>query len=55
MAPQDRDYTAFITQLHARMKRAGSKAALVGGLKSGLYIAGSVVVALVLPALSAAL
>jgi hypothetical protein len=47
MAPQDRDYTAFITQLHARMKRAGSKAALVGGLKSGLYIAGSVVVALV--------
>jgi len=47
MAPQDRDYTAFITQLHARMKRSGSKAALVGGLKSGLYIAGAVVVALV--------
>ena len=47
MAPQDRDYTAFITQLHARMKQAGSKAALVGGLKSGLYIAGAVVVALV--------
>ena len=47
MAPQDRDYTAFITQLHARMKRVGSKAALVGGLKSGLYIAGAVVVALV--------
>jgi hypothetical protein len=47
MAPQDRDYTAFITQLHARMQRAGSKAALVGGLKSGLYIAGAVVVALV--------
>jgi hypothetical protein len=47
MTPQDRDYTAFITQLHARMKLAGSKAALVGGLKSGLYIAGSVVVALV--------
>ena len=47
MAPQDRDYTAFITQLHARMQRAGSKAALVSGLKSGLYIAGAVVVALV--------
>ena len=47
MAPQDRDYTAFITQLHARMQRAGSKAALVGGLKSGLYVAGAVVVALV--------
>lgn len=47
MAPQDKDYTAFITQLHARMKQAGSKAALVGGLKPGLYIAGAVVVALV--------
>jgi len=47
MAPQDKDYTAFITQLHARMKQAGSKAVLVGGLKSGLYIAGAVVVALV--------
>lgn len=47
MAPQDRDYSAFITQLHARMKRAGSKAALLGGIKSGLYIAGAVVVALV--------
>jgi hypothetical protein len=47
MAPQDREYTAFIAQLHARMKRAGAKAALVGGLKSGLYIAGAVVVALV--------
>ena len=47
MAPQDREYTAFITQLHARMKRAGAKAALLGGLKPGLYIAGAVVVALV--------
>jgi len=47
MTTQDRDYTAFITQLHARMQRAGSKAALVSGLKSGLYIAGAVVVALV--------
>ena len=47
MAPQDRDYTAFITQLHARMQGAGAKAALLGGLKSGLYVAGCVVVALV--------
>jgi hypothetical protein len=47
MAPQDREYTAFIAQLHTRMKRAGAKAALVGGLKPGLYIAGAVVVALV--------
>ena len=47
MTTQDRDYSAFITQLHARMKRADSKAALLGGIKSGLYIAGGVVVALV--------
>ncbi|MDO9382799.1 MAG: hypothetical protein Q7T86_08050 [Hyphomicrobiaceae bacterium] len=47
MAPQDRDYSTFITQLHARMQRAGSKAALLGGLTSGLYMAGAVVVALV--------
>ena len=47
MAPQDREYRDFITQLHERMKRAGSQAALVGGIKSGLYIAGAVVVALV--------
>src|ERR1700692_1575057 len=32
MAPQDRDYRAFVTQLHARMASAGSRAALVGGL-----------------------
>jgi hypothetical protein len=47
MAPQDKDYTAFVTQLHARMQRAGSQAALLGGLTSGLYIAGAVVVGLV--------
>ncbi|MES2195860.1 MAG: hypothetical protein V4517_15695 [Pseudomonadota bacterium] len=47
MAPQDREYRGFITQLHERMKWAGSSAALIGGLKPGLYVAGSVVVALV--------
>ncbi|WP_249779232.1 hypothetical protein [Bradyrhizobium sediminis] len=47
MAPQDREYRAFITQLHERMKQAGSKAALIGGIKSGLYAAGIAVVALV--------
>ncbi len=40
MAPQDRDYRAFITQLHARMARAGSRAALVGGLGPRIYAAG---------------
>ncbi|MDO9060596.1 MAG: hypothetical protein Q7U92_16460 [Bradyrhizobium sp.] len=47
MAPQDSDYTTFITQLHARMQAAGSQATLLGGIKSGLYVAGLVLVALV--------
>jgi hypothetical protein len=47
MAPQDAPYRDFITQLHARMKRAGSTAALVGGIRPGLYVAGVVVVAAV--------
>lgn len=47
MAPQDREYRAFITQLHERMKQAGSKAALIGGIRSGLYAGGIAVVALV--------
>jgi hypothetical protein len=47
MAPQDRDYRAFIIQLHARMKQAGSKAALIGGVKSGIYASGIALLALV--------
>ena len=47
MAPQDREYSAFISQLHERMKQAGSKAALIGGIKSGLYAAGIALLALV--------
>lgn len=47
MAPQDREYRAFITQLHERMKQAGSKAALIGGVKSGLYAVGIAVLVLV--------
>jgi len=47
MAPQDREYRVFITQLHGRMKQAGSRAALIGGIKSGLYAAGIAVLALV--------
>ena len=37
MAPQDQDYRAFIIQLHARMKKAASKAALTGGLRPRIY------------------
>lgn len=39
MAPQDRDYRAFIVQLHRRMAEAGGRAELVGGLKPPIYAA----------------
>ena len=47
MAPQDRDYRAFITQLHRRMAEAGSKAALSGGLRPGIYAAAVALLVLV--------
>jgi hypothetical protein len=47
MAPQDRDYRAFIIELHRRMAEAGSKAALTGGLKPGIYSAALVFLTLV--------
>jgi hypothetical protein len=47
MAPQDRDYRAFMVQLHQRMQRAGSKAALIGGIGPRTYAAGIVLLALV--------
>ena len=47
MAPQDRDYREFVTQLHTRMQQAGSKAALIGGIGPKTYIAGLVLLALV--------
>jgi hypothetical protein len=46
MAPQDQDYRAFIVQLHARMKQAGSNAVLVGGLRPRIYAAAMVLLAL---------
>src|SRR6266852_237808 len=52
MAPQDQDYRAFITQLHQRMQKAGSKAALIGGIGPKLYAAGIVLLALVAIAIS---
>jgi hypothetical protein len=47
MKPQDSDYRAFITELHRRLEQAGSRAALIGGLKPGLYAAGVALLALV--------
>ena len=52
MAPQDHDYRAFITQLHARMKQAGSNATLIGGLGPHIYAAGIVLLALVAMAMA---
>ena len=52
MAPQDEDYRAFITQLHARMAEAGSKAALIGGLRPRTYIAAVILLTLVAVAMS---
>jgi hypothetical protein len=39
MAPQDRDYRAFIVALHRRMAEAGSNAVLIGGLRPRIYAA----------------
>jgi hypothetical protein len=47
MAPQDRDYRAFITQLHRRLEQAGSSAELVGGLRPALYHAAVAMLAIV--------
>jgi hypothetical protein len=52
MAPQDRDYRAFITQLHARLAEAGSRAKLVGGLRPRIYAAAVVLLALLAVAMA---
>jgi len=52
MAPQDRGYRTFMLQLHARMKAAGSDAVLIGGLGPRLYVAATVLLALVALALA---
>ena len=52
MAPQDQDYRAFIIGLHARMAKAGSRAALGGGLHPRLYAAAIVVVTLLAVAMT---
>jgi hypothetical protein len=46
MAPQDDSYRVFITALHARMRAAGGRAALTGGLSRRVYIAALALVAL---------
>jgi len=39
VAPQDRDYRAFMRQLHERMAQCGSRAELTGGLGPRIYAA----------------
>jgi hypothetical protein len=46
MVPQDQDYRAFIVQLHERMAKAGSRAALRGGLPAKTYAAALILLAL---------
>lgn len=46
MAPQDQDYRAFMTQLHQRMKQAGSRAELTAGIGPKTYAGGVVLLAL---------
>ena len=52
MAPQDADYRAFITALHARMATAGSGAVLTGGLGPKTYAACLALLALVILAMA---
>ncbi len=52
MAPQDHDYRAFITKLHARMKQAASNATLTGGLRPRIYAAAVVLLILVAMAMA---
>ena len=55
MAPQDRDYRAFIVELHRRMQAAGSNAELIGGLRPRIYMAALVLLALVAAAMGSLL
>ena len=46
MTPQDRDYRAFIEQLHRRLKADGGNTALIGGIGPIAYAAGCLLLAL---------
>jgi hypothetical protein len=52
MAPQDRDYRAFIVELHRRMAKAGSGAVLSSGLHPRLYAAAIVCMVLLAVAMT---
>jgi hypothetical protein len=46
MTPQDQDYRAFVTELHRRMKAAGSTASLIGGIGTVTYAMAVAILAL---------
>ena len=46
MAPQDHGYRAFMAELHRRLKDAGSKPSLIGGIGPKTYAAALVLLAL---------
>jgi hypothetical protein len=52
MAPQDRDYRAFIVELHSRMAGSGSRAILTGGLRPKVHTAAMVCVTLLAAAMA---
>lgn len=52
MAPQDRDYRAFIIRLHRRLAQAGSHAVLTGGLRPPVYAAAIVLLVLLAMAMA---
>jgi hypothetical protein len=52
MVPQDHDYRDFIRELHARMAKSGSRAALLGGLNPRTYAAAILCVTLLAVAMS---
>jgi hypothetical protein len=55
MVPQDREYRAFIGELHERLRRAGGHVALVGGIGPIAYAGGCLVLALAAIAVAALL
>jgi hypothetical protein len=52
MVPQDRDYRAFISELHRRLAAQGHRVVLVGGVKRIVYLIGMVLVTLVAVAIA---
>ena len=52
MTAQDKEYRVFVTALHGRMMRAGSRAALTGGLSRAIYAAALALVVLLAMAMA---